>query len=186
MQKYKFFRKPPKKSQLKSWLSVKTAITYSPAFAVPSALQGLTSLFGMGRGGALALSSPKFVFMSGAFRFPSLGAGLLRCKVRIGEQGRKPMRGFSNHVYMTQLFASLFLLKSPRAISTARLNVSPRLHLRPIDVVVCDGPHSRPYLGVGFVLRCFQHLSCPDAATRLCHWRDNRYTGGLSSTVLSY
>ena len=27
-----------------------------------------------------------------------------------------------------------------RAISTARLNVSPRLHLRPIDVVVCDGP----------------------------------------------
>ena len=27
-----------------------------------------------------------------------------------------------------------------RAISTARLNVSPRLHLRPIDVVVSDGP----------------------------------------------
>ena len=28
----------------------------------------------------------------------------------------------------------------PRAISTARLNMSPCLHLRPIDVVVCDGP----------------------------------------------
>ena len=28
-----------------------------------------------------------------------------------------------------------------RAISTARLNVSPRLHLRPIDVVVFDGPY---------------------------------------------
>ena len=27
-----------------------------------------------------------------------------------------------------------------RAISTARLNVSPRSHLRPIDVVVYDGP----------------------------------------------
>ncbi len=27
-----------------------------------------------------------------------------------------------------------------RAISTARLNASPRLHLRPINVVVCDGP----------------------------------------------
>ena len=38
--------------------SSKGAITYSPAFAVPSAWQGLTSLFGMGRGGALALSSP--------------------------------------------------------------------------------------------------------------------------------
>ena len=34
------------------------AVTYSPAFAVPSARQGLTSLFGMGRGGALALSPP--------------------------------------------------------------------------------------------------------------------------------
>ena len=80
----------------------------------------------------------------------------------------------------------VFSFKSFRAISTARLNVSPRLHLRPIDVVVCDGPLARSNLGVGFVLRCFQHLSCPDAATRLCHWRDNRYTGGLSSTVLSY
>ena len=40
-------------------VSSKAAITYSPAFAVPSALQGLTSLFGMGRGGALVLSSPE-------------------------------------------------------------------------------------------------------------------------------
>ena len=44
----------------------------------------------------------------------------------------------------------------------------------------------RPNLGAGFVLRCFQHLSCPDAATRLCPWRDNRCTGGPSGTVLSY
>ncbi len=73
-----------------------------------------------------------------------------------------------------------------RAISTARLNASPRLHLRPINVVVFNGPLTRSYLGVGFVLRCFQHLSNPDAATRLCPWRDNRHTGGLSSTVLSY
>ena len=55
-----------------------------------------------------------------------------------------------------------------RAISTARLSASPRLHLRPIDVVVFDGPWMRSNLGAGFVLRCFQHLSCPDAATRLC------------------
>ena len=33
----------------------KVAASYSPALAVPSALQGLTSLFGMVRGGALAL-----------------------------------------------------------------------------------------------------------------------------------
>ena len=33
----------------------KVAASYSPALAVPSALQGLTSLFGMVRGGALVL-----------------------------------------------------------------------------------------------------------------------------------
>ncbi len=44
----------------------------------------------------------------------------------------------------------------------------------------------RSYLEGGFVLRCFQHLSWPDAATRQCSWRNNRCTGGLSNTVLSY
>ena len=36
----------------------KGAVTYSPTFAVPSAWRGLTSLFGMGRGGAPALLPP--------------------------------------------------------------------------------------------------------------------------------
>ena len=47
-------------------------------------------------------------------------------------------------------------------------------------------PSWRSYLGGGFVLRCFQHLSWPDADTRRCTWRHNRQTGGLSTTVLSY
>ena len=34
---------------------MKTAATYSPTCAVPSALSGLTSLFGMGRGGTPTL-----------------------------------------------------------------------------------------------------------------------------------
>ena len=42
------------------------------------------------------------------------------------------------------------------------------------------------HLGAGFALRCFQRLSFPHSATRRCHWRDNRYTGGASGTVLSY
>ena len=33
-------------------------MTYSTTSAVPSALQGLTSVFGMGTGGTLALESP--------------------------------------------------------------------------------------------------------------------------------
>ena len=73
-----------------------------------------------------------------------------------------------------------------RAISTARLCTLPCLHLRPIDVLVSDGPVWRSYLEGGFVLRCFQHLSWPDAATRRCSRRNNRLTGGRSDTVLSY
>ena len=75
---------------------------------------------------------------------------------------------------------------SLRAISAARLNVSPRSHLRPIDVVVYHGPLRRPHLGAGFALRCIQRLSDPDAATRPCAWRRNRLTVGPSVPVLSY
>ena len=35
----------------------------------------------------------------------------------------------------------------------------PRLHLRPIDVVVFHGPQARPGFEVGFPLRCLQRLS---------------------------
>jgi len=78
-----------------------------------------------------------------------------------------------------------------RPISTARLNASLRLHLRPIKVVVSDWPSGalrlgNPYLGAGFPLRCFQRLSVPNMATLLCRWRDNRYTRGSSTPVLSY
>ena len=70
-----------KKSQHCCWLDFKTAITCSPAFAVPSALQGLTSLFGMGRGGALVLSSPDSLSSLPAL---SRAGG---CRVRIEAQG---------------------------------------------------------------------------------------------------
>ena len=90
---------------------------------------------------------------------------------------------------VTDLFVFVRFSGAPesfRAISTARLNPSPGLHLPPINVVVSDGPQARSYLAAGFALRCFQRLSLPDAATRRCPWRDSRHTGGLSITVLSY
>ena len=40
-----------KAPQFPEGLNLKSATTYSPTIAVPSALAGLTSLFGMGRGG---------------------------------------------------------------------------------------------------------------------------------------
>jgi hypothetical protein len=80
--------------------------------------------------------------------------------------------------------------QASRAISTGKLNASPRLHLQPINVVVFHGSlglsPGRSYLGRGFALRCFQRLSLPDMATRRCHWRDNRITRGPSTSVLSY
>ena len=81
--------------------------------------------------------------------------------------------------------------QAARAISTGQLNALPRLHLRPINVVVFDGSSEgllpgRPNLEVCFPLRCFQRLSDPDTATQRCHWRDNWYTGGPSNPVLSY
>src|SRR5687768_7554109 len=47
------------------------------------------------------------------------------------------------------------------------------------------GP-GKTHLETSFPLRCFQRLSLPHIATRQCHWRDNRYTRGASTLVLSY
>ena len=48
-----------------------------------------------------------------------------------------------------------------------------------------QGP-GKTHLETSFPLRCFQRLSLPHLATRQCHWRDNRYTRGVSTPVLSY
>ena len=136
--------------------------TFPHVTAVSSALPGLTSLFGMGRGAPPRHS--RHLFVHGLS-----GWDESRHK---DTDARPPGSGGSSGSF--------------RAISAARLNVSPRSHLRPIDVVVYDGPPRRPHLGEGFALRCLQRLSRPDAATRPCAWRRNRHTVGPSDPVLSY
>ena len=81
--------------------------------------------------------------------------------------------------------------QASRRISTGRLNGSPRLHLRPIEVVVFNLPSGglrpgRSCLGGGLALRCIQRLSFPHIATQRCRWRDNWNTRGASFPVLSY
>jgi hypothetical protein len=76
--------------------------------------------------------------------------------------------------------------KFKRVISTTQLNVSPHLHLSPINLVICQDSSGKTHLVVGFALRCFQRLSLPDIATLRCGWRHNRYTSGQSNPVLSY
>ena len=82
--------------------------------------------------------------------------------------------------------ADLWKDQADRGISTGQLHALPRFHIRPIDVVVYHGSRARPGFEGGFPLRCFQRLSFPYLATRLCRWRDNRSTRGTSIPVLSY
>ncbi len=46
--------------------------------------------------------------------------------------------------------------------------------------------YEKPHLKAGFTLRCFQRLSFPNVATQLYSWRNNWYTIGSSTPVLSY
>src|SRR6201984_585884 len=77
-------------------------------------------------------------------------------------------------------------VQANRAISTGKLNASPRLHTRPINVVVYHGSQGRTRFEVGFPLRCFQRLSRPYIATLHCGWRHNSSTRGTSIPVLSH
>ena len=77
-------------------------------------------------------------------------------------------------------------IQANRAISTGKLHALPHFHTQPINVVVSHGSQGRISFEAGFPLRCFQRLSLPNIATRLCRWRDNRSTRGSSTPVLSY
>ncbi len=54
-------------------------------------------------------------------------------------------------------------------ISTPWLNTLLCVHREPINLVIFQGPKT-PYLGRGFVLRCFQRLSLPNIATQRFSW----------------
>ena len=81
--------------------------------------------------------------------------------------------------------------QASRPISTGKLQPLLAFHIRPINLVVYEGPLGDlrpgiPHLGVGFPLICFQRLSHPHIATRPCGWRHNRNTSGAFFSVLSY
>jgi hypothetical protein len=133
------------------------ATTYSPALAVPSALERFTAEFEMGSGGGAPPESP-------------------------GKQST-----FHDLVYFPQLRALINESnQADRAISTGKLHVLPHFHTQPINVVVYNDSQGRTCFEVGFPLRCLQRLSLPHIATLHCRWRDNRSTRGASIPVLSY
>ena len=151
--------------------------------AVSSARQGLTSLFGMGRGAPLR-NSRHFCLPEGPCGGGKGTAGT--CTPSSQASDSRVPRASLRRMGVRPRPVSWGRRASSRAISAARLNASLRFHLRPIDVVVSHGPLRTPHLGASFALRCFQRLSPPDAATRRCVWRRNRCTVGPSGPVLSY
>ena len=103
-------------------------------------------MFGMGTGGTLSLGSPK--------------AGLSFELVLTGN----PLICLHCCMVRGKFYAwSKFYGQAERAISTGKLNVLLRLHIRPINVVVYHGPSylsiGRSHLEEGFALICLQRLS---------------------------
>jgi hypothetical protein len=183
-------------------MGVGLAATYSPASwdAVPSARRGLTAGFGMGPGVSLALwppdlESPQQGLSRSGCRSQASGPRCLRRRLR---PDRGPACSLKPVVCCTVRerpgglgpgateLAFTGSDQANRRISTGRLSALPRVHPRPIDVVVCHAPHARPGFEGGFPLRCLQRLSCPDIATLQRGWRHDRSTSGPSTPVLSY
>ena len=147
------------------------------SLAVPSALRGLTSGFGMGPGVSPSLWPPQLYG-------------------NISHDGSRPYSG--NRIVDASppgrpgdTCNVCKCVSSPRSVSTGQLSASRRLHFRPINPVVWLGTlptrgGGRPYLEAGFPLRCFQRLSLPDVANQPCSWRNNWHTRGQSVPVLSY
>ncbi len=139
---------------------------------LPSAMECLTSVFGTGTGISTSLSPPDL---------------LLDRSLKTGKIFQtQPFRLFqvmaSSLLFSDQVLGLLVPVHSghrcPSIPGLSTLSSS-----RGLTSLFKIG---RSHLGVGFVLRCFQLLSLPCLATRLCSWRNNRCTSGRSIPVLSY
>ena len=129
--------------------------------SLSSALSGLTSVFGMGTGVPHLLSLPrKFFFRNNSLKTQILCSSNYKFMIK-------------SSIYQYWSTQNVTILPSP-AYLPCRLQ----------GILLLS--YGKTHLKVGFPLRCFQRLSFPNIATLHCHWRDNRYTRGLSIPVLSY
>ena len=139
--------------------------------AVPSALEGLTTGFGMSPGVSLPPSPPKPQRTATPCPTHRRGPG---CCSRIAQRTQALCR---------QVLGLLVPVSSTRhrASTTGLSTHSSHGSLTP------QSPRGgRPHLKAGFPLRCLQRLSLPNVANQPCPWRDNWHTRGSSVPVLSY
>ncbi len=130
--------------------------------AVPSALRGLASEFGMGSGVSPTVWPPEKTTTS------------IESGVKHSKYQKQKLNVVKPHDRLV------------RVSSTCCHASTSRLSTRWSTWGLQGLAPGRPYLGVGFPLRCFQRLSFPSIATQLCRWHDNWCTRGSSIPVLSY
>ena len=151
-------------------------LSHAVTHIVPSALRGLTSLFGMGRGVTPSILTPEEFQLRNVFQPVFLAQDFIDDLHPVHEQP-----SLDQQKIMVKSFDLLVLLDS-FITELASVAYQPT-HLVGVLFRRSGG---KPHLGAGFALRCFQCLSHPDMATEQCHWRDNSYTVGPFTLVLSY
>src|SRR6478735_10287073 len=142
----------PKVTPLPQCLSGGVLLSHNLSVAVPSALKGLTSGFGMGPGVSRFAMAAVTLSTSSNPQTVWSGTGLLvgNCLV----DANKTMcvsvlcvRWFARSYVHVTLCACVVLYgvgTSPRPISTGRLGIT-AVHLRPINPMFCGGPY--PIIG---------------------------------------
>ena len=171
---------------------------------VPSALKGLTSVFGMGTGGSLSPLSPEccqgsvqsFVFLVSDLSFcnqifllgdsPHMRSCYAALTLKTAHPDSLPSCNQpANFPFGLSQFLDQVLdrLVSPSSIRyrTSTGDLSPGS--LPGVLLLSNGTL---LLEVGFTLRCLQRLSAPHFASQLCRWHDNCCTSDASTPVLSY
>jgi hypothetical protein len=181
--------KSPSRTLLGLSLLASLTMSYFHGKYIPlsSALKRFTVLFGMGRSGSTSLWSSgkddgrteRGWHPSQPTQFGRSSHATCACGIAIQVSALRTSRQHGYRIKPHEQLVPVSL--TPHSASTPGLSTSwSRTTLQG------DQVPGKTNLQASFPLRCFQRLSLPHIATRQCHWRDNRYTRGASTPVLSY
>ena len=138
--------------------------TYFRTFGTIIGSESLTTVFGMETGVTFQIWSPEEVH--GTDRGPGMHLGGRLARVATLRSSLGPKNASSDRERW------IYVAKHS-SVSTGQLNTLLCLHIRPINLVVFQGTlalirATKPNLGAGFTLRCFQRLSVPTLAIQPC------------------